>query len=78
MGVVGVAANSENAPMKPAEHASPSLPLHDYALAVRGAVSWLGDRYLLAEPVPRRARARSAAPFYSEARRWQRQPVRPR
>jgi hypothetical protein len=31
-----------------------SIPLHDYRPALQGAVSWLGDRYLLAEPVPRR------------------------
>jgi hypothetical protein len=31
------------------------LPEHDYAPALRAAVSWLGDRYLLAEQVTRRA-----------------------
>jgi hypothetical protein len=28
--------------------------LHDYTPALNGAVSWLGERYLLAEPVRRR------------------------
>ncbi len=27
---------------------------HDYRLALQSAVSWLGERYLLAEPVARR------------------------
>jgi hypothetical protein len=31
-------------------------------------VSWLGDRYLLAEPVPRRHEERK--PFFAEVRRW--------
>jgi len=29
-------------------------PKHDYSQARRAALSWLGDRYLLAEPVTRR------------------------
>jgi hypothetical protein len=41
-------------------------PVHDYELALQNAVSWLGDRYLLASPVTARrpdryADARSAA-----------------
>jgi hypothetical protein len=39
-----------------------SIPLHDYGPALRSAVSWLGDRYLLAEPVERRADHRSSHP----------------
>jgi hypothetical protein len=64
--------------MKPLDHNSPLLPLHDYKGAVQGAVSWLGDRYLLAEPVVRRREAHDAAPFFNQARRWQRQSIRPR
>src|SRR5688572_11912859 len=30
------------------------LPQYDYGLALQTAVSWLGDRYLLAQPLPRR------------------------
>ena len=30
------------------------IPLHDYDQALEKAVSWLGERYLLAEPAPRR------------------------
>jgi hypothetical protein len=29
----------------------PRLPVEDYSVALRNAVSWLGKRYLLAEPV---------------------------
>jgi hypothetical protein len=29
-------------------------PQYDYGLALQSAVSWLGDRHLLAQPVPRR------------------------
>jgi hypothetical protein len=32
-----------------------SIPSHDYGLALQSAVSWLGDRYLLATPQPRQA-----------------------
>ena len=27
-----------------------AIPLHDYGPALQSAVSWLGERYLLAEP----------------------------
>ena len=50
-----------------------SIPLHDYRPAVQGAVSWLGDRYLLAEPVRRRVDEHKA--WFSEPRRWH--PARP-
>lgn len=36
------------------ESLTASIPQHDYALALKSAVSWLGDRYLLAEPLPKR------------------------
>jgi hypothetical protein len=45
-----------------------SLPLHDYSPALQSAVSWLGDRYLLAEPVTRRVEAPRA--FFTEPPRW--------
>ena len=44
------------------------LALHDYHLALQSAVSWLGDRYLLAEPVQRRNEP--AQPYFTEPRRW--------
>ena len=31
-----------------------TVPPHDYRPALQGALSWLGKRYLLAEPVNRR------------------------
>lgn len=45
-----------------------SIPQHDYRPALEGALSWLGDRYLLAEPVPRLQV--EPAPYFSEPRRW--------
>jgi len=53
--------------MKRPEDKVRSIPQHDYGLALQTAVSWLGDRYLLAEPVTRR---REPTPYYSEPRRW--------
>ena len=44
------------------------LPIHDYRPALRCAVSWLGDRYLLAAPVTRRCD--EPKPFFAESRRW--------
>ena len=46
-----------------------SAPLeYDYALALQRAVSWLGDRYLLAEPVRRMKEA--PKPYFAEPRAW--------
>jgi hypothetical protein len=33
------------------------FPVRDYSLAVQSAVSWLGDRYLLATPIAARSRS---------------------
>jgi hypothetical protein len=52
---------------RPKEPALP-LPRFDYGLALRNAVSWLGDRYLLAEPVAKRAVAQPA--YFAEQPRW--------
>ena len=46
----------------------PAIALHDYRPALRTAVTWLGERYLLAEPVAKRNVERSA--YFSEPRRW--------
>ena len=43
------------------------LPLHDYRNALKNAVSWLGERYLLAEPARKRP---DSGPFFTEAPRW--------
>jgi hypothetical protein len=53
--------------MKRPKPSSP-VPQHDYGLALQTAVSWLGDRYLLAEPVSRRIEVRK--PFFFEPRQW--------
>jgi hypothetical protein len=45
-----------------------ALPVHDYRPALQGALSWLGNRYLLAEPA--RPLAETRTPFFAEKRRW--------
>ena len=45
-----------------------TIPMHDYRAALKGAVSWLGDRYLLAEPVARLNE--ESRPYFAEQRRW--------
>jgi hypothetical protein len=50
------------------ESATASIPKHDYDQALKSAVSWLGDRYLLADPLPRRRDERRE--YFSESRRW--------
>jgi len=39
--------------MKSPATPSRDIPVHDYGPAVQSAVSWLGERYLLADPVQR-------------------------
>jgi hypothetical protein len=45
------------------------LPVHDYGQALQSAVSWLGDRYLLAAPIPTRRPDRYADAGFAVARR---------
>jgi hypothetical protein len=52
--------------MKHKEHTA--IPLHDYRPALQGAVSWLGDRYLLAEPAQRLPQESKG--YFAEQRRW--------
>jgi hypothetical protein len=55
--------------MKRSTDSNPTPPVHDYELALQRAVSWLGDRHILATPsvrlpaanVRRRFLARSLA-----------------
>lgn len=54
------------ADMKRKKHIA--TPLHDYRPALEGALSWLGNRYLLAEPVPRLSEEQK--PYFAEQRRW--------
>jgi hypothetical protein len=44
------------------------MPVHDYGAALQSAMSWLGDRHLLAVPVPRRKEESKA--HYFETHRW--------
>lgn len=55
--------------MKRPNDLHPQLPLHDYGLALQSAVSWLGDRYLLAAPIPARRPDRHAEAGFAAARR---------
>lgn len=50
------------------------IPVHDYSSALKNAVSWLGERYLLADPVPRRKDESKA--FFSTPRSWHTQLAR--
>lgn len=45
-----------------------AVPPHDYQTARQGALSWLGKRYLLAEPLNRRHddKAPASTPLRSE------------
>ncbi len=47
--------------MKRSNDANSPLPVHDYEPALQRAVSWLGDRHLLATPSVRLPTARRAA-----------------
>ncbi len=54
--------------MKTPEPTPASIPRHDYDQALKSAVSWLGDRYLLADPLPKRRVERKE--YFNEPRRW--------
>jgi hypothetical protein len=54
--------------MKFSDSAADPLPRHDYDRALKNAVSWLGDRYLLAAPLTRRNDERKS--YFAEPRRW--------
>jgi hypothetical protein len=44
------------------------IPVHDYGPALRSAVTWLGERHLLAEPVRRRRDDRR--PYFNTQPGW--------
>jgi hypothetical protein len=44
------------------------IPVHDYGPALRSAVTWLGERHLLAEPVRRRSDDRG--PYFNTQPGW--------
>jgi hypothetical protein len=45
-----------------------NIPLHDYRPALQTAVSWLGNRYLLAEPARRLNDEQK--PYFGQTRSW--------
>jgi len=47
--------------VKTAKQMNQELSRHDYGPALQGALAWLGDRYLLAEPLNRRGDERRPA-----------------
>ncbi|HEU5133831.1 MAG TPA: hypothetical protein VFU13_01685 [Steroidobacteraceae bacterium] len=53
--------------MKTSKSQSQTIRTHDYRPALQGALSWLGNRYLLAEPLNRRTDDRKSQ--VSEPRR---------
>jgi hypothetical protein len=54
--------------MKLSESPPSAIPVHDYGLALKSAVSWLGDRYLLAAPQAKRSDERRE--YFTAARSW--------
>jgi hypothetical protein len=56
--------------MKRSTEYRPALPLHDYGPALQSAVSWLGDRYLLAAPMAARRNERLSVGIFGSSRRW--------
>jgi len=51
-----------------------AIPVHDYGPALQSAVSWLGERYLPAEQVPRRNDEPKS--FFNASRNWHSQLAR--
>lgn len=47
--------------MKTTKAKNLTISRHDYGPALQGALSWLGNRYLLAEPLNRRSEDRKPA-----------------
>jgi hypothetical protein len=43
--------NQQDDAMKSPRDSQPLFPVRDYSLALQSAVSWLGDRHLLATPI---------------------------
>jgi hypothetical protein len=48
----------------------PKLPVEDYSVALRNAVSWLGKRYVLAEPLKARPLDQRPPRYFGERKRW--------
>jgi hypothetical protein len=54
--------------MKLTTQESPRLPVEDYSGALRNAVSWLGERHVLAVPVTRIERA--SPRYFHQGQGW--------
>lgn len=50
--------------------APPPIPFHDYSAAIENAVSWLGSRYLLAEPIQPHPRTYLQRGWYLQSDHW--------
>jgi len=48
----------------------PRLPVEDYSVPLRNAVSWLGKRYVLAEPVKARPVDQRPPRYFAERKHW--------
>jgi hypothetical protein len=57
--------------MKSGREHQPQFPVRDYSHDWQRAVSWLGDRHLLATPIAPRSPDRKAQFLVDGARRWQ-------
>jgi hypothetical protein len=49
---------------------NPTLPVHDYSYAVRNAVTWLGERYLLAVPIEPKHNNRRLPVYFLQPNPW--------
>ena len=54
--------------MKLSNQTRPQFPVEDYSRAIHSAVSWLGDRYLLAAPINVRPHSHLPGRFFAEGR----------
>jgi hypothetical protein len=65
----GIDPNRQVDAMKRTNELHSQLPVHDYGRAVQNALSWLGDRYLLAAPIAVRKHDRDADSGFIGTRR---------
>lgn len=63
-------ANRKQANIMKLHDPHPTLPVHDYSGAIQSAVSWLGERYILAAPVTPRRDAREVPAFLLHSESW--------
>ncbi len=56
--------------MKRSSGSLDQLPVEDYSRAIREAVAWLGDRYLLATPVRPHPRKERWPHYFGDATSW--------